>query len=308
MEYFRIVLLLLPIFWSCKSESISGKDPTPGTITTLPAFPSAYVDSRPISIWLPSSYDSTKRYAVLYMQDGQMLFDSTVTWTRQEWKVDETMMTLLHEHKIRDAIVVGIHNNQQWRASEYFPQAIVDSIPPEYRDHLVKGWLQNKPQADNYIKFLILELKPYIDSVYSTIPESSGTFVVGSSMGGLISLYALCEYPDVFGGAACISTHWPLSDPQDVPALDHLNLARFFRFYLMKHLPSPEGHILYFDYGTATLDSFYKPHQMLVDTIVFQKGYTSENWVTKEYPGEEHNESAWAKRLHIPLEFLLRRG
>jgi enterochelin esterase-like enzyme len=120
-------------------------------------------------------------------------------------------------------------------------------------------------------------------------------------MGGLISMYAICEYPDVFGGAACISTHWPGTfKAQNNP------VPKAFLAYLTDHLPSPENHKFYFDYGTKTLDAMYKPYQMKADEIMKKKGYTNANWITREFPGEDHSERAWRKRIEIPLTFLLK--
>lgn len=79
-----------------------------GSLTNIDSFPSLYISPRPVVIWKPFDYDSTKKYAVLYMHDGQMLFDSTTTWNKKEWEADETMSRLFRENKIRDAIVIGI--------------------------------------------------------------------------------------------------------------------------------------------------------------------------------------------------------
>ncbi|MDZ4749466.1 MAG: alpha/beta hydrolase-fold protein, partial [Saprospiraceae bacterium] len=241
-----------------------------GKIMQLDSFPSLLVETRPVTIWIPASYDSTKRYAVVYMQDGQMLFDSASTWTQQEWKVDETMTKMLAENKIRDAIVIGIHNSGQNRWAEYVPQAILAGIPPSSKDPLIKKWLHNQPQADHYLRFIVEELKPYIDLHYSTLTDPANTFMMGSSMGGIISLYAICEYPEVFGGAGCLSTHWPLGIPGVVDEDITHDVASEFIKYLSQHLPSAVNHRIYFDYGTATLDSLYKPYQTMVDSIMIE--------------------------------------
>lgn len=256
-------------------------------------------------IWLPSDYSPEKKYAVLYMHDGQMLFDSSTTWTKQEWRVDETMNRLSAENEIRDAIVVGIPNNSAYRWAEYLPQAILDSIPSAIRGPLVRKWLQGKPLGDAYLRFIVEELKPYIDQEYATLPDAANTLVMGSSMGGIISLYAISEYPDVFGGAGCLSTHWPLGLPGITDDDIAFDVPGAFRKYLQDNLPSPLNHRIYFDYGSETLDSLYKPHQLLVDSIMMYKGYTAENWITREFRGEAHTERSWADRLHIPLQFLL---
>lgn len=293
------------LFQSCQVKLDPSYQNPSGKIIEIDSFPSVHVDPRPVSIWLPSDYDSNKRYAVLYMHDGQMLYDSTYNWTHQEWKVDETMSRLTHEKKIRETIVVGIHNNGSYRWAEYVPQAILDRLPEDVKNIVIKKWLNERPSADLYLAFITRELKPYIDQHYSTLPDQANTFIMGSSMGGIISLYALCEYPDVFGGAGCLSTHWPLGLPGVTDTDITYDVPGEFLTYLAKKIPPPANHRFYFDHGTVTLDSLYAPYQLLVDSIMKQNGYTGDNWVTKVFPGENHTEQAWARRLHIPLEFLL---
>jgi enterochelin esterase-like enzyme len=122
---------------------------------------------------------------------------------------------------------------------------------------------------------------------------------MGSSMGGLISIYAISEYPDVFGGAACLSTHWP-----GIFSLHDNPIPEAFYAYLDEHLPNPKTHKIYFDFGTETLDAMYAPLQAKVDTIMRDKGYSAANWKTMRFEGAAHTESAWQNRLHIPLQFL----
>lgn len=279
-----------------------------GTLKHIENFPSKYVSPRNVDIWLPEGYDENEKYAVLYMQDGQMLFDSTITWDKQEWRVDETMSKLLKENKIRKTIVVGIWNTKD-RQSEYFPQKPFDSLPSSFSDSLlnnvkVYGQIPLFPtpvQSDNYLKFLVKELKPFIDMNYSTYTDAENTFIAGSSMGGLISIYGICEYPDIFGGAACLSTHWTgIYTDQNNPIP-----GRIIE-YLKENLPEPATHKIYFDYGTETLDTLYEKYQIQVDSVMISKGYTNKNWITLKFEGENHSERSWAKRLDIPLVFLLR--
>jgi predicted alpha/beta superfamily hydrolase len=259
---------------------------------------------------LPEGYSPKKKYAVLYMHDGQMLYDSTVAWNKQEWGVDETVTRLINEKKIRECIVVGIWNGGKYRHTDYFPQKPFESLSQQERDTIYYAKRTNgalvfqgeKVHSDLYLKFLVTEMKPFIDKIYSTKTDRKNTFVAGSSMGGLISMYAICEYPNVFGGAACLSTHWPGTfnmDNNPIPAA--------FMNYLRTHLPSPATHKIYFDYGDATLDALYPPLQKMADEVMKEKGFTSKNWITKYFPGEEHSENAWKKRVHIPLEFLLKK-
>ncbi|WP_204985923.1 alpha/beta hydrolase [Mucilaginibacter psychrotolerans] len=278
-----------------------------GSITRIANFPSKYVLARNVDVWLPDGYSPQKKYAVLYMHDGQMLFDSTTTWNHQAWDVDDTMCRLLAEKKVKDCIVVGIWNTNL-RHQEYFPQKAFYSLPDAERQKILaigkdggSPLLGNGPVSDNYLKFMVKELKPYIDSHYSTLADRENTFIAGSSMGGLISMYAICEYPKVFGGAACLSTHWPGTfTTVDNP------IPGAFITYLKKHLPSPQGHKVYFDYGSKTLDAMYKPYQLRADTVMQNAGYDEHNWLTREFPGDDHSEASWAKRLAVPLMFLLK--
>ena len=121
-------------------------------------------------------------------------------------------------------------------------------------------------------------------------------------MGGLISLYAICEYPEIFGGAACLSTHWV-----GTFTLENNPVPDSFIKYLDKKLPDKKNHKIYFDCGDQTLDAMYPAIQMRVDHLMKSKGYMDSNWVTRYFPGEDHSEKSWNKRLNIPLEFLLRK-
>ncbi len=279
-----------------------------GKMVRIENFPSDFVKPRTIDIWLPEGYSSDKRYAVLYMQDGQMLFDSSGTWNKQEWQADETASRLIREHKVRDFIIVGIYNGGTLRHSEYFPETPFAMLSEAEQDSVMKARrpektpvFTDKVQSDNYLKFLVSELKPYIDSAFATNPDRENTFIAGSSMGGLISLYAICQYPVVFGGAACLSTHW-------TGIFTNINnpVPQKFMKYLKRHLPDPGTHKIYFDHGSEGLDAMYGPYQEEADRIMKKSGYTPANWMTREFPGEGHSETAWAKRLEIPLVFLLK--
>ncbi|MFP5041750.1 alpha/beta hydrolase [Parasediminibacterium sp. JCM 36343] len=304
----RLLLLLLstPIFIIGYAQEIKVSN---GSIVSFKDFPSKYVAARNVDVWLPDGYTTKKRYAVLYMHDGQMLFDSTNNWAHQEWGVDETMGRLLADKKIKDCIVVGVWNSGAQRHTDYFPQKPFEALTQYQRDTLYKAKRGNNASifsgtvhSDKYLAFLVKELKPFIDSAFSVKKDRANTFIAGSSMGGLISMYAICEYPDVYGGAACLSTHWPgiftnINNP----------IPDAFLYYLSKHMPSSKNHKLYFDFGTKTLDTLYQPHQTRADAIIRAGGYNDSNFMTKMFEGASHNEQSWAKRLEIPVLFLLKK-
>lgn len=276
-----------------------------GQLVRWADFPSQWVTPRHVDIWLPPGYDNAKRYPVLYLHDGQMLFDSTINWNKQEWCVDEVLGGLIKNGAIKPVIVVGVWNSAEGRYADYLPEKPWFMMPESDRKALLnepnaRRMPIGKPVSDAYLQFLVKELKPAIDKQFATLTGRRHTYIGGSSMGGLISWYALCEYPNVFGSAICMSTHWTgvyRAKNNPIPA------AIFS--YLDQKLPKAGKHKLYFDFGTATLDSLYPDFQAQADVILRQKGYSSKNWQTQSFPGEPHTESAWRKRLHEPLLFML---
>jgi enterochelin esterase-like enzyme len=268
------------------------------------------VEKRHVDVLLPEGYKPGKRYDVLYMHDGQMLFDSTTTWNGQAWDVDDAVSRLMREKRIRDVIIVGVWNSGPGRHADYFPQKPFESLPRAVQDSLygsMRGsgtsvFQGRQVNSDGYLKFLVSELKPYIDQNFLTHKDRSNTFIAGSSMGGLISMYAICEYPEVFGGAACLSTHWP-----GVFTADNNPIPDAFFAYMSAHLPDPKTHRIYFDLGTATLDAMYPPLQARADSVMRSRGFHDRSWMTRSFPGATHSEQAWRERLDVPLMFLLER-
>ena len=281
-----------------------------GTLERLDSFPSKWVTDRNVDVWLPEGYTASQKYPVLYMHDGQMLFDSTKTWNKQEWAVDEVMTQLIRAGKIKPCIVVGVWNGGKTRHPDYFPQKPFNSLSETFRDSLLhearrisgQDLMAVEVRSDAYLRFLVEELKPFIDKQYATKKGKESTFIAGSSMGGLISMYAICEYPEVFAAAACLSTHWI-----GTFSVEGNPIPKAFHDYLANHLPNPENHRIYFDYGTATLDSLYEPFQLQADAVMKSKGYGETNWKTLKFEGADHSERAWQARLHIPFEFLMGR-
>ncbi|MCB9081313.1 MAG: alpha/beta hydrolase [Lewinellaceae bacterium] len=292
---FILIILGTPAVYAQNLPSVSA-----GKIIRIENFQSKYVDARHIDVWLPDDYSTDKKYAVVYMHDGQMLFDSTITWNKQEWGVDETFSTMLKEQKIRDCIVVGIWNNGKYRASEFIPEKFLPSMEPDFRNQFIREVLENKPQSDRYLRFMVRELKPYIDTHFSTFPSRENTFIMGSSRGGLISMYAICEYPDVFGGAAGLSCAYIGIDKPNT----EITLAGFN--YFNKKIPSGTDHKIYNDCGTIEMDSLYGVYQQYMDVLWLTKGYTARNYQSFIFEKTGHNERDWSRRLYIPVAFLLK--
>lgn len=265
----------------------------PARIEKHPAFPSSFITPRQIDVWLPPGYDADPdaRYPVVYMHDGQNLFDPATSYIGVPWSPDVAMMRLVDAGESRPAIIVGIWNTPA-RMTEYMPQKAtqdgrfpyIASFPDPAGTPLT---------SDAYLRFIVEELKPFIDHTYRTLPGRKHTSIMGSSMGGLISAYAVAEYPEVFGGAACLSNAWQVGDGAVID-------------YLAKHLPPPETHRFYFDYGTDKTDVGCAPYQDRMDQVMRDTGYNpGPLWMSHVYSGAEHSERSWRERVDIPLRFLL---
>lgn len=263
-----------------------------GTFERHENFPSRFVIRRHVDVWCPPGYLDEAPYPVIYMHDGQNIFDDALAFGGISWGVDRAMRDLIHEGTTRGAIVVGIWNSEiRWR--DYMPQKAYES--PGFVRHRA-AFLETAggvPVSDSYLSFLVEEVKPFVDAHYNSLPDQAHTFVMGSSMGGLISLYAVSQYPETFGGAACLSTHWPVGGEELVEGM-------------ARALPDPATHRLYFDFGTETLDAGYEPYQRRMDEALRRAGYVEgEKWLTLKFEGAEHSERSWRERVRIPLSFLL---
>lgn len=290
---------------ACGLPAIAGAAQAPaqqvrfGRIERWPAFASRHVDARPVEVWLPPGYDGTRPHAVLYMHDGQMLFDARSTWNRQAWAVDQVAAPLLAQGVLRPFIVVGPWNNGRWRFAEYFPQAWLALLDEGWRQAMAERALHGPPRSDAYLRFLVEELKPAVDARYATLGGREHTCLMGSSMGGLISLYGLCEYPQVFGGAACISTHWIGSFERN-RAVPDAALR-----YLRERLPPPASVRLWMDRGTRELDALYDEAQTRVDALMAERGFAPPRFRSLVHEDSGHNEADWQRHLPGPLGHLM---
>jgi enterochelin esterase-like enzyme len=279
-----------------------------GKLDDLGVVQSRYADARKVTVWLPASYrPGGPRHSVVYMHDGQNLFDPETGFGGMEWKIDEVLGRLIAQNKVRPTIVVAIWNTPK-RLREYVPSKAFTHLSPAHMDQ-VRALYGGDPLSDGYLKFIVRELKPRIDRSYHVHTGRDDTVIIGSSMGALISLYAISEYPRVFGGAGMLSTHWPKMIPAEGKTLtdaEFETVASAFERYLGPSLPPPRTHRLYFDHGSEMLDATYARYQRRIDRIVARRGYRpGVNRISRNFPGQEHNEISWASRVEIPLRFLL---
>lgn len=305
----RAATLLLALLLACLPAAAIAQTPgVTGRLEHYRNFPSRHAAPRHVTVWLPADYDPDgEPYSVLYMHDGQNLFDPATGYGGREWGVDEAVTRLTAQGAIPPTIVVGIWNTPA-RLREYVPAKAFDRLPERYLDR-VRGLYGGDPLSDGYLSFIVRELKPFIDRMYNSARSRQRTAIMGSSMGGLISLYAIAEYPDVFGAAGMVSTHWPLLLPREGEPLsdaDRDAVAGAFEAWLRRALPRPGRHLFYFDHGSETLDRHYAAYQQRIDRLVAARGWTRDRgWISRNFPGAAHNEDSWRARVDIPLRFLL---
>ena len=250
---------------------------------------------RRVDVWLPEAYRENpgQRFPVLYLHDGQMVF----TFARSKgggWNIHQAISHLVDEGNICPVIVVAVPSTLN-RLYEYLPSKVLDyPAGMETFQNILRSEIGDSKRelSGKFIHWMADTVKPAIDQRYRTLPEMEHTAVMGSSMGAMVSLYMLCEFPEVFSKAACLSTHWPI-------------LGDGMIAYLEESLPEQGRHKLYFDHGSEGLDSEYAPWQAKVDALLREKGYREgKDFASWSFPGEAHTPRAWAGRVHIPLTFL----
>lgn len=283
-----------------------------GKVTVWPDLQSRYLAEVPtVWVWLPPGYRDhpRRRFPVLYMHDGHNLFDRRLSNFDKEWQVDETIARMVARGDLREWIVVAIRAPEA-RYSTLFPEKLLGFLPADMQKEVTQGnFAGNSAQqpllADEYLAFLVRELKPRVDREFRSLPRAGDTAIMGSSMGGLISLYAIAEYPEVFGQAAGLSTHLPLVDPQvGDQAARAAAVAAAFRGYFASTALDRRRNRIYLDHGTGTLDAFYPPYFQAFDRMMQEQGWAAPGYESRAFFGTEHEENAWAQRLDIPLAFL----
>ncbi len=264
-----------------------------------------------VDVWTPEGYPSPDghRYPVIYMHDGQNLFDSSTTWNHQSWEMDSVTGKLIAEGEIEPTVIVGVHSVAQTRKGDLMPENALAYLKGESGPNLSAFLDTASVRGNAYAAFIVETLKPKMDAIFRLTANADSTFLMGSSMGGLMSVYAMSEYPETFGAAACLSTHW-------VGTVDgNTAFSDAMYDYLAERLPRDGRHRLYLDHGTTSLDSLYGPANERIVKLAKSAGYTSTRSDSSALPslenfvdtGAGHEERYWASRVSRPLRFLLGR-
>lgn len=243
-------------------------------------------NNRDVVVWLPPGYGRIRgrRHPVIYFQDGQNIFDPLTAFLGNAWHAGDRAAELIRGRKLAAPIMVGVYNTGFNRMNEYAP------TPAEF-----DGWNGEKCKstgdAKRYAKFFVNELKPFIDAHYLTQTGPRSTAVVGSSMGGLVSLYFALWHPRVFGHVAALS-----------PSLWWDNRAVFHDFGKLHRKPETR---LWLDMGTA--EPGWEVAPLFRDVLVTKGWAQGGDLEYREIPGGQHSEHAWAARIGDVLEWMFGR-
>lgn len=279
----HLVVLLLLV---CRAAIAQQPHTLTGDVRLHKDFHSKILNNdRHVIVYLPPGYDANqnKRYAVFYMHDGQNLFDGATSFIAgQEWRVDETAQALIESGKIEPLIIVGVYNTGTERVNEY----------TAVRDAKYKAG----GKGDLYGRFLVEELKPFIDSTYRTKKDAKHTGLGGSSLGGLISLYLGLKYPNIFTRIAVVSPSVWWADNEIVQFTKNESRKPALRIWL--DVGTKEGRDD--KEARSTVDG-----ARMLKRVLIEKGWQEgKDFRYLEAAGAEHNEKAWAARTAAILEFL----
>jgi predicted alpha/beta superfamily hydrolase len=248
-------------------------------------------DSHTVDVWVPAGLNP--RTPVLLAHDGRNLFDEKDSFTGKTW---ELLPAIRDEVRGEQPLVIGVWGlSDDTRLRELSPQSITDAHP-EFWDKVPDEYKVTGTQSfgDSYVSLISDAILPFVLARYGIEHSKDRTAVMGSSMGGLISLYTMANRPQLFGTAICFSTHWPLGGEVLVQELTKL-------------LPEGNEHRVWTDAGTIELDEIYPPLHLKAAESLRAKGYREpENLVANIYPYTGHHESYWARRVADALNWWLK--
>jgi enterochelin esterase-like enzyme len=269
--------------WVDGGKSVPGKVSLTGLFRLHKKFESKLLGNfRTLIVYLPPAYETQpdRRYPVLYMQDGQNIFDSSTSFAGIEWGIDESAQKLIGDKQIEPVIIVGIYNSPD-RTAEFTP---FDKTPTG-----IDG------RGNLYARFIVEEVKPMIDRTYRTIPDRAHTAIAGSSLGGLIALATAHDHVDIFGSVALLDPWLRDSQHALLDAWTDNAWIKGMRFYVDM---GSNGGAQY--PGTTEVQDLNQLTRYF-DSAGLKKG---SDYVSAVVDGAEHNETAWQKRVPNFLIFL----
>ena len=317
---FRIGMICYGLLWGLTMASVatkvhaSGSDSTTsglrtlhrvapvdsvgfGSLETWQGFEFGELLPRNVSVWRPPTpfWDGKRPLPVWYFHDGQNLWDPRRGYGGQTWNLDSLMEFALSRGLMEPCLIVSLDNSPQ-RFRDYLPPPCLVGLDQGCRDTLQKE-RPGTALGQTYAHWMADVLQPWLTMQYPVDTHPTSHYLMGASMGGLISSYTAALRPDRFGGAACLSTHWPLSLQRNL-----LEMSLPYRTWLAERLsgslaPGKTLHSLYMDHGDQTLDAFYPVHQRAFDSTLQKRGLAAGfRYRSEAIAGAAHTEKDWSQR------------
>ena len=271
-----LIVLLMGFVSACDKPDETGQaqDQVTGDVRYHQSVKGEGLRDRDLVVWLPPGYeeDSDTHYPVLYMHDGQNIFNPATSYGGVDWAIDESMDSLIRTGRIAPMIVVGIYNSTD-RTPEYSPG----------------------DKGTAYMNFVINVVKPLIDETYRTRPQRQHTLVGGASSGGTISFMLAWDHPEIFSGAICMSPAFKVGPGHDISEFDFIG-------YFEATRKAPRDTFFYIDNGGVELDAILQPGIDEMLQSLEHWGYrVGDDWVFIHDPQATHSEAAWANRFPTAL-------
>ncbi|MBB4659594.1 alpha/beta hydrolase [Parvularcula dongshanensis] len=285
--------------------------PASGRLFPLGELSSDRVVPRAVDVWVPDGATAENPARVVYVHDGKNFFDPAQSYSGVAWEMDDAMTKLAGEG-IEPAVVVAIASpSDADRPREYNSRHLWDRLTPKTRAVMARS-CGGEVRSDDYLAYLTETVMPRIEADFPVRRSRSDTFLLGSSMGALISLEALASHPDRFGGAGCLSAHLmgfgPFAQDEALRPTDEqvAEVTAAVGAFAANDLPAPDLIRLWIDRGTEELDEHYPPFQESFEAGAERAGFTpGDGYRAQVFKGTGHHERYWAARLPEVLRFLL---
>ncbi len=268
---------------------------------------------RKVRIYYPSDNKIDEKTTFIIMNDGEELFLEGDSWRGRTWRIDKSFDELNRTGINHNVVIVAIHSAKKYKGRffddtrryiELFPK---EAIP--YLEESRKKKIYSSLSKNNYPKFLVEVVVPFLEKKFQVSLNKNNLGVIGSSMGGLSALNSIIEYPEIFGFAGCLSTHWVGIKPSEYLLLPFRkkidgdkDTTQAIKKYVSANISKIKNHKIYFDHGTVGLDYLYRKPQNDINQIFLENGMTFESKVLK---GHDHDPVDFGKRFLPSLSYLL---
>ncbi|MDR3509020.1 MAG: alpha/beta hydrolase-fold protein [Caulobacteraceae bacterium] len=269
-------------------------------------FPISALGVRDLYVWTPDEAPEGHPIPVVYMQDGQNLFDPRQVPSGDSWGMDGCVSRLI-DQGLEPVRIVGIASGAE-RLRDYAPSAILNGLSAETRA-TVEAAFGGVSRSEAYANAVVQEVMPFIETAFPTSPGSAGAYLMGASLGGAISAEIYSRFPGRFAGVGCLSAHFsllPLDERAPPPAAFAQEVADAVGAVFRESFPKADGRRVWIDASEGSIDRFYGPSHAQIARALASLGYREGvDLAGGLYLGVGHDEAAWRARVGDAVLFLL---